>query len=211
MSLVLTSPIMIYPPRAEQRIQETSIKEYAANWWAQLKFNGTALIVICIGGRLTIMNRHGKVYAVKITDAELLSAMPKSNNWILCGEYMNKAKDDETGQPLRDKFIIWDITNFDGNDLIGMTFQDRVALLLKNAKKGKKSARPYIERELTENVWIAKTFKTQLEEVYKLSSIDMIEGLVLKRSNAALKPCTRPDNNTEWQVKVRKGTKCYKF
>lgn len=202
---------MIYPPRAEKRIQETSIKEYAANWWGQCKFNGTALIVICIGGKLTIMNRHGKVYAVKIAEAEFLQIFPKSKNWIVCGEYMNKAQEDETGQILRDKFYIWDITNFDGNDLIGMMFKDRLDLLLKNAKKGKKSTRPYLNRELTENIAIARTFETQLEEVFKLSSIPMIEGLVLKRSNAPLKPCTRPDNNTEWQVKVRKGTKCYKF
>lgn len=208
---LVTTPLMIYPPRAKVRIREDKIVEYADKWWAQCKFNGTALIIFCFGGRLTIMNRHGKIYAINIDEAEILSIFPKSKDWIVCGEYMNKAKNDETGHPLRDKFIIWDITNFDGDDLIGMMFKDRIGLLLKNVKRGKKSTRPYIEKELTDNIFIARTFQTQIENVFKLSWIDMIEGIVLKRSDAPLKPCTRPDNNIEWQVKVRKGTKCYKF
>jgi len=207
-----SASVKVFPPRAEHRVTEDKIREFPVpTWVGQCKMNGTALVVICIGGRITIMNRHDKIYVTKIEEAEYKAIFPKCDNWILCGEYMNKAQDDETGKPLRDKFYIWDIINFNGEDLIGMTFIDRLDLLLKNTKRGKKSTRPYLLKELSENIAIVRTFETQLEEAFKLSWIPMIEGLVIKRRNAALKPCNRSDNNTDWQVKVRKGTKCYKF
>lgn len=203
---------MIFPPRAEHRITKDKLYEFPApDWMGQCKMNGTSLLVMCIYGDMVTMNRHGKFYPVKISEEELRAIFPKSNNWVVCGEYLNKAQADETGEPLRDKYIIWDLINYNNEDLIGTTFQDRLRLILKNAKRGKKSTKPYLHKELSPNVFIIRTFETQFENALKLSEIPVIEGLVLKRRNAALKPCTRPNNNKEWQVKIRKETKCYKF
>lgn len=204
--------MMLYPPRAECRITTDKVHEFPADdWLSQCKMNGTAIIVFCIGGIITVMNRYGKVYAVKIKNEEFRAIFPRSKNFVVCGEYLNKGLADEYGEIVRDKFVIWDITNFDGKDLLGSTVQERIDLVIKKTRKGKTSSRPYIHKEISENVWIIQSFYDQFMEVYAFSSIPLIEGLMIKRKGAPLKPCNRPDNNTSWQVKVRKATKFAKF
>jgi len=204
--------MMLFPPRAEHRVTETMIKEFPApTWLAQCKFNGTALIILCDEGRINTMNRHGKIYSTNIKESEYRAIFPKTGTFVVCGEYLNKGQADEFGVILKDKFIIWDITNFNGEDLIGHTVEQRIDIILKNTKRAKASTRPYIHKELSENVWVARSFYNKFEEVFKLSWIPLIEGMLMKRMNAPLKPCNRLDNNTDWQVKIRKPNKCYKF
>ena len=45
----------------------------------------------------------------------------------------------------------------------------------------------------------------------RLTTIDIVEGLVMKRKNARLEIGTSENNNTKSQVKVRKPTKNYRY
>ena len=64
----------------------------------------------------------------------------------------------------------------------------------------------------SENVYRVKSYLNGFKDLFdKLTPIDMIEGLVLKRSNAKLELGTSELNNTKSQIKIRKSTKNYKY
>ena len=48
---------------------------------------------------------------------------------LVCGEYMNKGKNDITNKPLNHVFFIFDILVYNGEYLIGTTFEERIELL----------------------------------------------------------------------------------
>ena len=76
-------------------------------------------------------------------------------------------------------------------------------------------------KPITENVFrpgsdsfyeVIKDYKSQNKDLFdKLTPIDMIEGLVMKRKNARLELGTSENNNTKSQLKCRKATKNYKY
>ena len=66
--------------------------------------------------------------------------------------------------------------------------------------------------KVTENVYRVKSYLVDFKGIFdKLSPIDMIEGLVMKRKNARLELGTSENNNTKSQLKCRKATKNYKY
>ena len=134
-----------------------------------------------------------------------------NGSWIvLNGEYMNKNKSDETNKPFNHKFVIFDILAYDGDYLVGKTFEERVQLL--DTLYGKvDSEKEYLYKN-SENVYRVKSYLNGFKDLFdKLTPIDMIEGLVLKRSNAKLELGTSELNNTKSQIKIRKSTKNYKY
>ena len=65
---------------------------------------------------------------------------------------------------------------------------------------------------ISDNVYRVKSYENNFSMLFdKLTPIDMIEGLVLKRVNARLEMGNTELNNTKSQVKARKSTKNYKF
>jgi ATP-dependent DNA ligase len=129
---------------------------------------------------------------------------------VINGEYMNKSKSDENGQVFNHKFVIFDILTFDGEYLVGDTFEQRIQLLDKLYGQVD-SEKDYLYR-ISENVYRVKSYYNSFKPLFdKLTLIDMIEGLVMKRMNAKLELGTSENNNTKSQLKSRKPTKNYKY
>jgi ATP-dependent DNA ligase len=158
------------------------------------------------------MNRHNqRLTNFRLSDEEVKDIYRGDGGWtVLNGEYMNKNKSDETRQPFNHKFVIFDILALDGEYLVGKTFEERVQLL-DNLYGQKDSEKEYLYN-ITTNVYRVKSYSNGFKELFdKLTPIDMIEGLVMKRGNARLEMGTSELNNVKSQLKCRKATKNYKY
>ena len=203
----------IYPPRPKNAISPDEL-----NFWdnesliSQPKLNGSNCLIFTNGDKFVVMNRHNqRLTNFRLTDSEVKELYRGNGGWlILNGEYLNKNKMDETGQPFNHKFVIFDILAFDGDYLVGKTFEERVQLL-DNLYDQRNCEKEYLFG-ISENVYRVKSYLTGFNELYnKLTPIDMIEGLVMKRRNARLEVGSSEMNNVKSQIKCRKATKNYKY
>jgi hypothetical protein len=202
----------LYPPRPKNAIPDTEL-----NFWdngslvAQPKLNGSNCVIFTNGQRTVVMNRHNsRLTNFQLNEQELKDLYRGSGWMILNGEYLNKNKSDETGSSFNHKFVIFDILCFNGEYLLGKTFEERIKLL--DTIFGTQSSdKDYLYR-VSENVYRVKSFETGFKNIYDcLTPIDMIEGLVMKRKNAKLEIGATENNNIKSQLKCRKATKNYKF
>jgi ATP-dependent DNA ligase len=123
---------------------------------------------------------------------------------------MNKNKSDETRQPFNHKFVIFDILALDGEYLVGKTFQERVKIL--DDIYGQVDSEKEYLYNITTNVYRVKSYLNGFKDLFdKLTPIDMLEGLVMKRKSARLEMGTSELNNVKSQLKCRKATKNYKY
>ena len=129
---------------------------------------------------------------------------------VINGEYMNKSKMDENRQVFNHKFVIFDILTFNGDYLVGRSFEDRVKLL--DELYGQvESEKDYLYK-ISENIYRVKSYTSDFKRLYdRLITIDMVEGLVMKQKKAKLELGTTENNNTKSQVKARKPTRNYRY
>lgn len=210
----------LFPPRPEHKIKPESIGEYEqAGFVAEAKFNGSCAVLFINGAyrSIRLYNRHGD----PLTNTKDLDFTPlyDSRGWmnmgwtVLCGEYMNKNKCDERGDPFNHKFIVWDILVWRSKYLINSTLQERYQLIGDmygyDAEAWEERADKMLYK-LSDDIYIAHVFTRNLSNLYRqIIKTDMIEGLVLKRPTAKLDASYNEQNNSSWQVKVRKPTKNY--
>jgi hypothetical protein len=203
----------IFPPRPKNAIPDSEL-----NFWdngsliAQPKLNGSNCVIFTNGEKSVVMNRHNqRLTNFQLSDSEIKDIYRGTGGWtILNGEYLNKSKSDETGQSFNHKFVIFDILAFDGEYLVGKTFEERVKLL--DELYGQvESEKDYLYK-ITENVYRVKSYLTNFKDIFdRLTPIDIIEGLVMKRKTARLELGTSENNNTKSQLKCRKATRNYKY
>ena len=203
----------IFPPRPKNAIPDSEL-----NFWdngsliAQPKLNGSNCVIFTNGEKSVVMNRHNqRLTNFQLSDSEIKDIYRGNGGWtILNGEYLNKSKSDETGQTFNHKFVIFDILAFDGEYLVGKTFEERV-LLLDSLYGTVDSDKSYLY-SVSANVYRVKSYQDDFKNLYDMiTPIDMIEGLVLKRKSARLEVGTSENNNIKSQLKCRKPTKNYKF
>ena len=111
--------------------------------------------------------------------------------------------------------VIWDILVHDNLPLTDTTMIDRYRLLQKicsNPKKIENATGHQIGLEIDGPLWLAPIFTKNLREHF-LEAIptDYLEGLILKDPRARLSTPRHEDNNTSWQIKIRKPAKNYAF
>lgn len=210
----------LYPPRAENAMQPDELKKNSYDAWiAQPKYNGSCAVLF-IDGRnaYQLYDRHKD----KLTLQRPLdyTALNDSNEYmVLCGEYLNKNKKGENGQPFNHKFIIWDIIVHKGKYLIGKTVEERIDLLheLFGSSRGvitdkSLSIFDHLIATKVTDVYLAPSYTSKFARLYtEIVDTDLYEGIVLKRANAPLEIGMKEKNNTTWQVKIRKPTKNYNF
>lgn len=203
----------LYPPRPKNAISPDDL-----NFWdnnsllAQPKLNGSNCLIFTNGVKVVVMNRHNqRLTNFRLTDDEIKSLYRGNGGWmILNGEYLNKSKMDETGQPFNHKFVIFDILCFDGDYLVGKTFEERVQIL--DTLYDQKNCEKEYLFGISENVYRVKSYLSGFNDLFnQLTPIDMIEGLVMKRKNARLEIGSSEMNNVKSQIKCRKATKNYKY
>ncbi len=203
----------IFAPRPKNAISPDDL-----NFWdngtliCQPKLNGSNCLIFTNGQKIIVMNRHNqRLTNFQLTDVEIKNLYRGNGGWmILNGEYLNKSKSDETGQAFNHKFVIFDILCYDGDYLVGKTFEERVNLLdtLYDQIDSKKD---YLY-SISTNVYRVKSYRNGFKEFFdKYTPIDLIEGVVLKRANARLELGATEQNNIKSQLKSRKPTKNYKY
>jgi len=221
----------IYPPRPELALDSSNLPDYESKGYLwQPKLNGDSLLIFTNGIETHVYNRHKKNFKKEI---KLESSFHKlhretitdekgsaTNKWmVLVGEYMIKSKRNEQDLVWNNKFVIFDILVFDGFQLLGWTFRQRMELLDRLYGKDDMVLTPdgvetlkFLYTTPIEDVFRVKTFEDCIPKLWKdLIKIDMYEGLVGKRADAPLENGTTERNNTASQVKFRKPTKNYKF
>jgi ATP-dependent DNA ligase len=203
----------IFPPRPKNAISPDDL-----NFWdngtliCQPKLNGSNCLIFTNGHKIIVMNRHNqRLTNFQLTDAEVKNLYRGNGGWmILNGEYLNKSKSDETGQVFNHKFVIFDILCYDGDYLVGKTFEERVNLL-DTIYDQVDSEKDYLY-SISTNVYRVKSYRDGFKSFFdKYTPIDMIEGVVLKRANARLEFGATEQNNVKSQLKSRKPTKNYKY
>ena len=199
----------IFPPRPKNPIQSSDLKMWDNGMMvAQPKLNGSNCTIYMNSEKTYIYNRHGQRLTNFNISNDELRTLYKGKGWmVLNGEYMNKSKKDSNGEIFNDKFCLFDILVFDSQHLIGSTFENRIQML--NSFYG--DGGNYLNK-ITPNVFRINSYYTNYEKLYNdLVSIDMVEGLVLKRKSAKLEVGSTENNNVKSQIKVRKPTKNYKY
>lgn len=210
----------IYPPRPETCFPRKGMDIFDnGTFIGQPKFNGSCCEVY-IGGEnyddktskvsyhWKVMNRHKQPLTnCKLSSEEFRSILDNKGMNLFVGEYMNKSKKDENNQTFNHKLVLFDILVYNNEYLIGKTFRERLNILYNIVKPVEENLYSY---KITDNIYITKSFDENFSNIWdKLVSIDMIEGMVLKRSNAGLELGLREVNNTKSQLKCRKATKLY--
>ena len=203
----------IYPPRPKNAISPDEL-----NFWdngslvSQPKLNGSNCLIFTNGDKFVVMNRHNqRLTNFRLSDDEVKNLYRGNGGWlILNGEYLNKNKSDETGQSFNHKFVIFDILAFDGDYLVGKTFQERIELL--DSLYGQTDSEKEYLYTVSTNVYRVKSYEVGFKKLFdELTPIDMIEGLVMKRKTARLEIGTSELNNVKSQLKCRKATRNYKY
>lgn len=203
----------LYPPRPRNSVSPEDL-----DFWdnqtliAQPKLNGSNCVIFTNGVDYFVMNRHKqRLTNFKITNEELSEIYRGDGEWmIINGEYMNKSKSDEKSKVFNHKLVIFDILAYNGEYLVGSTFSDRVELLDKLYGK-QESEKDYLY-SITTNVYRVKSYSNNFKNLFDtITTIDMIEGLVMKRSNAKLEAGLTESNNIKSQLKCRKPTLNYKY
>lgn len=203
----------IFPPRPRNAISPEDL-----NFWdngsliCQPKLNGSNSLIFTNGVKVIVMNRHNqRLTNVRVDESEILNLYRGTGGWMILNcEYLNKSKMDETKQPFNHKFVIFDILCYDGDYLVGKTFEERVNLLDVLYDKNE-SGKEYLY-SISTNVYRVKSYRNGFKDFFdKFTPIDMIEGVVLKRANARLEVGASEQNNVKSQIKCRKPTLNYKY
>ena len=203
----------LYPPRPQNAVPSTDLGYYDdGTFLGQPKLNGSNCVIFTDGVKVFKMNRHNdRLTRFEIKDEEILALYQGTGGWtVLNGEYLNKNKSDETRKSFNHKFVIFDILVNDGDYLIGKTFEQRIKLL--DDMFGQNECEKDYLFSISDNVYRVKSYENKFNMLFdKLTPIDLIEGLVLKRKNARLEMGNTELNNTKSQIKARKPTLNYKF
>jgi len=204
----------LYPPRIEYRLQPSSLDRFDNNQYiAQPKLDGSSTSVAISKTSFVAKERHNRFFA-RPPKFDFFSLYRGSGYMCLAGEYLNKSKKDETNKPLIG-FCIWDILAFDGKILIGSTIKERNELINKlypTTFSKSISGINYICGTETPGVYKVASYEFDFKNIFnKITKVDLVEGIVLKRKSGKLEMMTREQNNTGWSVKIRKATLNYKF
>ena len=201
----------IYPPRPENKISVASLSTFESMscFLAQPKLNGSLMEIYMDEENIYLWNRHKEPIHCKMDVNELRKLYRGSGLMVLCGEYMNKSKKDESGETWNQKYVIFDMIVYNGKHLTGTTFEERFTML--KSLYPDNPVKLYMH-QITENCFRVESFYKDFEKIYEeITKFDMYEGEVLKSKDAKLEDGTTAGNNVKSQIKCRKPTKNYNF
>ena len=202
----------IFPPRPEYMINSKELYKYESTHAVQPKMNGACTVIFIKNNEIKIYGRHQNEnlsnFKLKNEDLNILNC--ENDKWnVIVGEYMNKNQNGIDGTPWNHKFVIFDILVYNGEYLLGSTFDERVELL--DNIFGKIDENEYLYK-ITDKIFRVKTFYDKFIERWDdIVKIGMLEGFVLKKKGAKLERGLSEKNNILWQLKSRKPTKNYNF
>jgi hypothetical protein len=202
----------LYPPRPKNAVSPHQLDDWDNNMMlAQPKLNGSNCLIFTNGIKFIVMNRHNQRltrFNLNIEDLPLY----KGDGWmVINAEYMNKAQTDENDELFNHKLVIFDILVYNGEYLVGKTFEQRIELL--DELYGKVDSDKDYLYKISDNIYRVKSYQKDFKNLYYnlIQNNNMIEGLVMKRKNARLEMGNSELNNHRSQVKCRKITKNYRY
>jgi len=200
----------MYPPRPEYCLSDDQLIKYEKDHFTQPKLNGSCATIYIKKEEIKNFGRHRNENLSNFTlsDDDLKILNCGNKNWnVFVGEYMNKNKKGVDGKPWNHKFVIFDILVYNGEYLLGTTFQERVKLLDNIFDIVEENDYLY---KITDKIYRVKTFYDNFQKRWKdIIKIDMFEGFVLKKINQKLTRGTTEKNNLSH--KCRKSTRNYHF
>lgn len=202
----------IYPPRPKNAIDPKHLNSWDDNSMiCQIKTNGSNAVIFMDGKDCFVYNRHGsRLTTFELQKEEILKLYSGKGWMVLNAEYLNKSKKDERNASFNHKLILFDILVYNSEYLIGKTFSERVELM--DILFGTKDSEKEFLFSVSENVYRVKSYQKDFKQIFdKFTTIDVVEGVVLKRKNARLELGSTESNNSKSQVKSRKKSKNYKF
>lgn len=195
----------LWPPRPERAIPPTAFRFYETRgYWAQTKKNGTCTVIFARGKEVIFKTRHDDDHRAWTPKPEHIKFFQSdSTEWNV---YVAELIHSKTPH-IKDQLYIFDMIVEDGEQLTGVTFEERQKRLYAKYPGGVYETDQY---RIHPNITLAINFKSDYQHLWKsLKSED--EGLVLKDPNAKLIACLKPTSNAGWQVKSRRPTKNYSF
>lgn len=210
----------LFPPRPIQTTKNDQLDKYDnGEFIAQPKYNGTCCNVFISKDELHVMNRHKGEIISNYSKIDFRGLHSGEGWMVLCGEFLNKNKKGEDGNPFNLKFVIWDILVYESKYLLGYTTIERLNLLQQlfpcnRMVVGEDKFESYKHLCCTkyQNVYKSPTYINNFSDLYNsIVDTDLYEGLVLKRKHAKLTLGLNEKNNNDWQIKCRKPTKNYQF
>jgi ATP-dependent DNA ligase len=200
---------IIYPPRPLGNMQPSELPRYEASgeWVAQRKFHGSrAVLHIGSDRQLLLASRHGKEFAkFKITkdlSQEILQSLCLENGkaYWLDGELLNK----QIGAT--NELVLFDVLQA-GRYLFGKPTQiERLEILKQICNNPKRLCRDKLAFRVSDNIWMAETFTNHFVERYNEAFDNpVLEGLVLRRSTAALDHFGSKEYVTPHLIRCRKS------
>jgi len=200
----------IYPPRPEYIISPDRLNGYEKDHFIQVKMNGSCCLIFIKGDEFRYFGRHKNEnltnFKLKIEDLKVLNCGNEDNWNVFVGEYMNKSQTGLDGKIWNHKFVIFDVLVYNGEYLLGSTFEDRVSLLDKIF--GTTDENEYLYK-ITDKIFRVKTFYDNfLVRWNEIIKVGMLEGVVLKKKKQKLTRGLSEKNNMSH--KCRKPTKNYR-
>lgn len=212
----------IFPPRALYKCPAADLDKYdTGEYIGQVKYDGSCCVVFTNGTELEVYNRHKERLSLLSNYKEIdFRGLAQSSNWyVYAGEYLNKSKYGETGAKENNKFVIWDILIWDGKYLVGSTLMERLDLLesiypCNRAIVTDKAMEVYDHLCCTNlnGIYKAPAYLGNFKELYNQAvKVPLYEGIILKKKDSKLSFGLQEQNNSDWQIKVRRTTKNYQF
>ncbi len=196
--------IDLYPPRPEMALPPDRLDSLEKRGYvAQVKKNGTSNIIrVSPDGQVrcrTRRNEEHKAWALTDKSRFRFEHLPGKGWYVFAAELMHSKV-----HGLRDTNYVYDILVNAGDYLIGSTFMERQKILRRIFLRRKNITETYSHYVLDSNTWLAKVYDSGFGDLFKTLTKDEDEGLVTKDPNAQLDFCGKPDNNRNWQIKVRR-------
>lgn len=200
----------LWPPRptTKDAVPQEMLRYYERKGWiGQIKKNGTcSVIFVSPEKEVTAMNRHNEVHkAWAFTDASraAFKNLPGKGWYVFVAELLHN----KGGEP-RDTNYIFDVLVDDGEYLVGVELQERLARLLQIFPVTDEVTDDHYV--VNKNTWIVKPFTEGFRERFEGLTAQQDEGIVVKKPSSTLEFC-KSGANTAWQKKIRKVHKNFSF
>lgn len=223
--MIETTTSYIYPPRPEYNIPVESLPLFKSeNWAAQLKYNGTRLLIkIKEDNSIELWNRHKRKLEAYTPTKELEEQLQslkeifelENENQLLDGELIHSKH-----PAMKHKIAVWDILVKNGTHLIGETYENRYqSIKIFSSLENFTHNGHTIGKKITEDIFIPDLIKQEdwekewerVKEINRPYSQPLVEGLMLKDLAGKLEHGFKEKNNSSWQIRCRVKTGRHNF
>ncbi len=208
---------IIFPPRPKGRIPPTELSYYEGTglWVAQYKYNGSRNVVhIEPDGVVSVWGRHGGKhlsYALpESVKAEILSlpGIKKGTEYWLDSELMSKTSAAET----KHKIVFFDVLQVGKYLFMKPNQMGRLELLREICGDPKElDGQRQMGYVISNTLLMAPTFEKDFEARFNEDHGDEVEGLLLRKKEAALDDFGQKEYEVGWLLRCRKPHKNYNF